>query len=322
MQVEADNVISNETSYLHVADALVRRRAPGRAYIGVGPEQNFSYIGLARPDVAFIVDHRRDNALLHLFHHALFLSARRRTDFLTMLLGRRRPAHDDPSADIDRVLAAATQGPPDRAVFVEIGVEVEAKLAAEGYFLTEGDKAALARIRETLFARQLDLSPRSLSPDEPRAPPLRALFLARDGHRARRSFLAREASYRYVAALHARGRVIPVVGDFAGHWAFAEIARVLVAERLKVGVLYASNVEQFLVEGDWPQWMANVRGLPHDDGSVFVRSWLGVPPRTPRHPRQVHGHATATFVQPLAPFASLARPPASAWDVASAPASE
>nr|NIP59803.1 hypothetical protein [Gemmatimonadota bacterium]NIR80234.1 hypothetical protein [Gemmatimonadota bacterium]NIT86509.1 hypothetical protein [Gemmatimonadota bacterium]NIU30368.1 hypothetical protein [Gemmatimonadota bacterium]NIU35250.1 hypothetical protein [Gemmatimonadota bacterium] len=37
---DTDNLISNETSYLHVIGALERLGVTGGAYIGVGPDQN------------------------------------------------------------------------------------------------------------------------------------------------------------------------------------------------------------------------------------------------------------------------------------------
>src|SRR5690606_36464432 len=39
---DTDNLISNEASYLHVAQDLRELRGRGGAYIGVGPDQNFS----------------------------------------------------------------------------------------------------------------------------------------------------------------------------------------------------------------------------------------------------------------------------------------
>jgi hypothetical protein len=48
----SENVVSNETSYLHVLDAMRREGVRGGAYIGVGPDQNFSYIAAVRPEVA------------------------------------------------------------------------------------------------------------------------------------------------------------------------------------------------------------------------------------------------------------------------------
>ena len=54
---------------------LRERGISGGVYIGVGPDQNFSYIAHVRPSVAVIVDIRRDNLLLHLLFKALFESA-------------------------------------------------------------------------------------------------------------------------------------------------------------------------------------------------------------------------------------------------------
>ena len=58
---DTDNLISNESSYLHVMGALREIGVRGGAYIGVGPDQNFSYIARIRPSIAFIIDIRRDN---------------------------------------------------------------------------------------------------------------------------------------------------------------------------------------------------------------------------------------------------------------------
>src|SRR5262245_49123486 len=55
----SDNFTSNETSYLQIVDKLREVHATGGAYIGVGPEQNFTYIAKVRPRIAFIVDIRR-----------------------------------------------------------------------------------------------------------------------------------------------------------------------------------------------------------------------------------------------------------------------
>ena len=91
---DTDNLISNERSYLDVVPELKARRVKGGVYIGVGPDQNFSYIARIRPSVAFIIDLRRDNLLLHLLFKALFTRAQTRVEYLTMLTGRAPP--DDP----------------------------------------------------------------------------------------------------------------------------------------------------------------------------------------------------------------------------------
>jgi hypothetical protein len=54
----SDNFTSNEDSYLTVLDKMRQLGATGGAYIGVGPEQNFTCIAKIRPRIAFIVDIR------------------------------------------------------------------------------------------------------------------------------------------------------------------------------------------------------------------------------------------------------------------------
>ena len=69
---DTDNLITNESSYLHAISTLEAAAISGGAYIGVGPAQNFSYMAQIRPEVAFLVDIRRDNLLQHLMFKALF----------------------------------------------------------------------------------------------------------------------------------------------------------------------------------------------------------------------------------------------------------
>ena len=62
---DSDNLISNETSYLHVIAKLREIGVSGGVYIGVGPDQSFSYIAKIRPKIAIMIDIRRDNLLQH-----------------------------------------------------------------------------------------------------------------------------------------------------------------------------------------------------------------------------------------------------------------
>jgi hypothetical protein len=78
----SDNFVSNETSYLHIIDRLKELGASGGAYIGVGPEQNFTYIAKIRPRIAFIVDIRRQAIIQHLMFKAIFHHAGTRARFL------------------------------------------------------------------------------------------------------------------------------------------------------------------------------------------------------------------------------------------------
>src|SRR5262249_5491998 len=92
---DSDNIITNEASYLHIASQLTKVGTHGGAYIGVGPDQNFSYIALIKPRVAFMLDIRRDNLLEHLLFKSLFMMSRNRLEYLCLLLGKPVPADID-----------------------------------------------------------------------------------------------------------------------------------------------------------------------------------------------------------------------------------
>src|SRR6478672_8237653 len=73
-----DNLLSNETTIQSVIPTLQQKVQSGGAYLGVGPEQNFTYIAAVKPRIAFIIDIRRQNLVGHLMYKALFeLSANR-----------------------------------------------------------------------------------------------------------------------------------------------------------------------------------------------------------------------------------------------------
>src|SRR4051812_40054932 len=88
-----DNLISNEQSYLHVMPAL--KGTNGGAFVGVGPDQNFCYIAQTKSEIAYIIDIRRDNLLLHLFFKALFAEAPTRIAYLCLPTGRPLPASSE-----------------------------------------------------------------------------------------------------------------------------------------------------------------------------------------------------------------------------------
>src|SRR5262249_28372814 len=86
---QSDNFLSNESGYQSVIPALLKTVKPGGVYIGVGPEQNFTYIGALQPKIAFIIDIRRQNMLEHLFYKALMETSANRSEFLSRLFGRK-----------------------------------------------------------------------------------------------------------------------------------------------------------------------------------------------------------------------------------------
>ena len=77
-----DNLLSNENTLSTVAGQLAQQLKPNGVYLGVGPEQNFTYIAAIRPRLAIITDIRRGNLHLHLLYKAAFELTTNRADFV------------------------------------------------------------------------------------------------------------------------------------------------------------------------------------------------------------------------------------------------
>jgi len=90
-----DNFVSNELGLPRVLPALEQTFEPGVVFIGVGPEQHFSYVAALQPRIAFVVDIRRQNAMEHLMYKALFEMADDRTAFVSLLFSRPEPPELD-----------------------------------------------------------------------------------------------------------------------------------------------------------------------------------------------------------------------------------
>src|SRR3982751_4188776 len=88
----SENLVSNEADFQRLIPSLEKAAVPGRAYLGVGSEQNFSYIAAVRPSFAMIVDVRHGNFDLHLLYKALFELSSYRADFVAKMFSRERPA--------------------------------------------------------------------------------------------------------------------------------------------------------------------------------------------------------------------------------------
>ena len=87
---------------------LTRIVKPGRVYLGVGPEQNFTYIAAIKPAMAFIIDVRRGNLQLHLMYKALFELSADRADFVSRLFSLKRPAGLDRKSSVQSIFTAYT----------------------------------------------------------------------------------------------------------------------------------------------------------------------------------------------------------------------
>lgn len=314
----SDNLISNETSYLQIADSLAARPAGG-VYLGVGPEQNFTYIALARPRVAFILDIRRDNLVQQLYYKSLFVEAESRAHFLALLVGRPWDRAGDPgaAAAIDAVIAHAERSPADEGTLAATIERSLRRIEGEwGVALNAKDRKSLEVMARTFHERQLDIRFELKESSGRRYPSLRELLAQADPAGARRGFLASEEAFRFVQAMQREHRIIPLVGDFAGDRAMPALATLLEENKLAVSTFYVSNVEQYLLEPKiWEKWRRNIAALPTSADSVFIRAYLD---QGKRHPKQMEGHRTATVLQRVADFSARQeqKPYRSFWAVA------
>lgn len=292
---DTDNLISNERSYLQVLPDLGRRGVRGGAYIGVGPDQNFSYIAEIRPAVAFIVDVRRDNLLLHLLFKALFAQSRTRVEYLALLTGRPVPADLEAwrDASIDRLIsyidgAAAKPG----AVPARVGEAI----TATGVPLSREDRATIGRFHRRFIADALSLRFESTGrPPQSYNPSFRDLLRETDTAGRQANYLASEAAFQFVKGLQARDLVIPVTGDLSGPSAVAAIGRRLGGHGERLSAFYVSNVEFYLFgAGTFPKFVANLGRVPHAPNSVLIRSVFG---RFATGGRP--GDASASHLQPV-----------------------
>jgi hypothetical protein len=319
---DSDNLISNESSYLHPVSALRGRNVTGGAYIGVGPDQSFSYIAAIRPRVAYIIDIRRDNMLQHLMFKALFARSRNRMEFLCRWLG-----YDVPTdvarwsgGSIEAIVAKLDSMPPNEGPVLTERAAVLALVRSFGVPLDERDLATVQRFHAEFQRERLDLRFTSHG-RPPRAgyPTLRDLILEKDLTGRLASYLASESDWQFVKTMQENHLIIPVVGDLAGPHALRAIGKDIAALGTQVSALYVSNVEQYLWrDGTFEQFADNAIALPRNARSVLIRSYFGRNFGSP-HPLARDGGASLStqLMQTLSDFSDRRRQGAwgSYWDL-------
>jgi hypothetical protein len=294
---DTDNLISNESSYLQVLPALRRGNVLGGAYIGVGPDQNFTYIAETRPAIAFIVDIRRDNLLLHLLFKALFQRSRTRVEYLALLFGRPVPDDIDPwrAAGVDRLVRYID----DRRAgdVTALRTRVEQTIREFGVPLSADDIRTIAGFHQRFIDAGLSLQFQSAGrPPQGNYPTYRDLIVDTDGSGRHANFVASEDSFQFVRGLELHDRVIPVVGDLSGPSAIVAVGKLLATRGERVSAFYASNVEFYLFrEGSFPRFVENLRQVPHAPGAVIIRSIFGRYGFVPARP----GDVSVSQLQPI-----------------------
>lgn len=300
---DSDNLISNETSYLHVVPRLQQLGVRGGAYVGVGPDQNYSYIATIRPVVAYIIDVRRDNMLQHLTYKALFARSLNRVEYLSRWLGRPVPRNSAQwsQRSIDDILTYV-----DTVTVDDVGAARERRevlLLIEGYGipLTAADRATLNRYLATFASQSLNLRFESIGRgNAAQYPTLRRIILETDGTEKRVGYLVNETDWQFVKQMHADNRIIPVVGDLGGTRAMRALGDEMRQRNVKLTAFYTSNAEQYVwSDGGFGRLAESVLQWPADSVAVIIRSIFN---RGGSHPMAVPGHRSAQTLQRVSDF--------------------
>jgi hypothetical protein len=276
----SDNFVSNEGELQYVIPELTRAIGPGRPYVGVGPEQNFTYIAALRPNVAFIVDIRRQNLVLQLMYKGLMELSPDRATFVSRLLARRVPDSLSAETGATELFSRYATAVPDTMLFwTTLDTLRKHLMDTRGFPLDAQDKESLFYVYASFAEGGADLSYSFGAMGGQRygrwMPTLAEMMTETDGEGAQRSYLATEANYQYVREMQRRNMIIPVVGDYGvADGGLHRVAAWLAAHEATLGAFYASNVEQYLymTDGSPARFFATLSEFPMDSSTRFVRS--------------------------------------------------
>ena len=275
----SDNFLSNETGFQWVIPGLQRTIKPGSVYLGVGPEQNFTYIVALQPKMAIIFDIRRGNMVEHLMYKALFEISNDRADFLSRLFSRPRPAGLDTTSSAQKLFDAYMTVSPDTALYRRNMAAIREKLTKDhGFVFGDSDSKSLDYIYSAFYGGgpQINYNYPAGGGGFGRGgmPNYATLQAATDSAGKNWSYLATEANFRWLKDFETKNLLVPVVGNFAGPKAIRSVGQYLKEHHAIVGAFYTSNVEQYLWQqnDDAPNYYRNVATLPLDSTSTFIRS--------------------------------------------------
>ena len=279
----SDNLLSNEIWFQTVIPELVARTKPGGVYLGVGPEQNFTYIAALKPKIVFITDIRRGNLHTQLMYKALFELSANRAEFMSRLFTKKRPEGltDQTSAtELQQAYWDETRAPTgDEAAYkANLQAVFDRLTKTHSLPLPKEDLDGIDYVYRSFYmwgpAITYNSSPASNGGrGGGNMSNYAQLMGAADSAGVFRSFLANEEHFRFLKNLEERNLIVPVVGNFAGPKALRAVGNYVRAHGATITAFYLSNVEQYLYQDQiWNAFCANVAAMPLDASSTFIRT--------------------------------------------------
>ena len=276
-QFQSDNLLSNEMVFQRIVPDLIARTKPGGVYLGVGPEQNFTYIAAMKPRMVFITDIRRGNLELQLMYKALFEMSADRAEFVSRLFTKPRPAGlTTESTARDLMNAYWDVATSDEATYnANLQAIFNHLMKTHGLPLSQDDMDGLAAVYRAFYwyGPAMNYSANVALSNAPtsRGVTYADLMSQTDGS-VGLSYLASEENFRVLKELERKNMLVPVVGNFSGPKALRAVGAYLKDKGATVSAFYLSNVEMYLRRaGTWSDFCANVATMPLDENSVFIR---------------------------------------------------
>ena len=276
----SDNLLSNEVVFGRLVPQLAAQAPSGGVYLGVGPEQNFTYIAAMKPRMAFITDIRRGNLHVQLMYKALFELSKDRAEFVSRLFTKARPAGLTSSSTVLEIMNAYwdTVSADEAAFTANLNALLGHLTKTHLIPLGQTDLDGVSQVYRAFYwygpsitsSARTNLS--AMSRPGTSTGTYWAMMTQTDGSGQPLSYLTSEEKFAVLKDLESRNLIVPVVGNFSGPKALRAVGTYVRDRGATVSAFYLSNVEAYLErEGSWGAFCANVATFPLTDASVFIR---------------------------------------------------
>jgi hypothetical protein len=280
----SDNMLSNEIWFQTVIRDLLARTQPGGVYLGVGPEQNFTYIAAIKPKIVFITDVRRGNLHMHLMYKALFELSKDRAEFVSRLFTKPRPERFTEQTSAAEMWGDSgywnIQTGDQKAFDKNLQDVYDVLQKKHGLNLSKEDLDGIYYCYHNFYWYGPSINYNSTSNTTGgrgggNMVDYSTLMMQTDGA-VNKSYMGSEENFKFLKDLEERNMLVPVVGNFGGPKALRAVGKWVRDHGATITAMYLSNVEQYLTQDNiWGNFCGNVASMPLDEHSTFIRSQTG-----------------------------------------------
>ncbi len=300
-------LVSNETDYQNISSYFNETGTDNSVYIGVGPDQNYTYISLCSPKLAFIVDYRPDNQLLHLLFKAIFALSYNRVDYLSLLFSKPiDKSKTSGNIGLSKLVEYFEYTDGDSQLFDKNLTRILKKIQSFDNKLTLNEITKIRNIYSEFFQTHLNLRcrfPRKTSSGMP-YPTYKDFLLSTDQNGYCHNFINNDNYFCYVKNKHEKNQILPITGDFSGLNTLSTIGSFCQKHNLLISTIYISNVEYRLLNDHlFESYMRNLKSLPINDRSIIIRTFYNRPGEI--HPNCVGNNLFTTLAQYIKSFIKI-----------------